>query len=134
MDETTELMRQRWLADKTIFDTDEGRIQIAINEFYESIKSYDDDIDKFRKITIMRNNIINMTDTYLKKFKNKLIMKEFYTRLKKAKKTAKNKYQQYMNEIRVIQEYKGIQENIADKLATEFVSECLKVGDDLATK
>ena len=66
-----------------------------------------------------------MMDTYLKKYDNNMIMKDFYKKLRTAKQKAIqgnkiNKYNQYMNEIRVIQEFKGIDENIADKLAEQL--------------
>ena len=106
--------------------TDEMRIQFAIDEFYESTKQYDGDSEKTVRLKLMRNNIINMMDTYLKKFDNPLIMNDFRNRLIKAKKDATignrvHKYKQYMNEIRCIQEFKGIKENIANKLAEQLI-------------
>ena len=106
--------------------TDEMRIQFTIDEFYEFTKRFDDsDPEHITKVLLMRNNLVNMMDTYLKKFNNSLITKDFYNRLKKAKKDATNngyinKYTQYMNEIRVIQEFKGIEENIVEKLAEQL--------------
>lgn len=105
--------------------TDEMRIQFAIDDFYETIKKIDDDPDNVTKILLMRNNLVNMMDTYLKKFNNPLITRDFYNRLKKAEKDATyndriNKYAQYMNEIRVLQEFKGIEENIVEKLAEQL--------------
>jgi len=105
---------------------DEEIIQININEFYEFTKHFDDhDPDHINKILLMRNNLVNMMDTYLKKFNNPLIIKEFYKLLNDAKnKSIKNgkinKYNQYMNEIRVIQEYKGMKEKLAEKLAKQL--------------
>lgn len=122
MDETENLIARQDL-------TDEMRIQFAIDEFYEYMKAFDDtDPDKITKVLLMRNNLVNMMDTYLKKFNNKLITQDFYSRLKKAKENAKhnggiNKYQQYMNEIRVIQEFKGVEENIVDKLAEQLINQ-----------
>lgn len=108
--------------------TDEMRIQFALDEFYETMKTFDGSNEKLEKICLMRNNIINITDTYLKKFNNPGIMTDFYTRLKKAKHNAIkgtliNKYTQYMNEMRVIQEFKGIRENISDKLAEQLFNQ-----------
>ena len=120
MDEETEIL----IARQDL--TDEMRIQFAIDEFYESTKKFDDtDPEHLTKILLMRNNLVNMMDTYLKKFNNPLITKDFYKRLSKAEDDAKhkgfiNKYSQYMNEIRVIQELKGVEENIADKLADQL--------------
>ena len=106
--------------------TDEMRIQFSIDDFYEFTKRFDDnDPDHVTKILLMRNNLVNMMDTYLKKFNNPEITKDFYQRLNKAEKKAINngyinKYNQYMNEIRVIQEFKGIEENIVEKLAEQL--------------
>lgn len=106
--------------------TDEMRIQFVLDELYENLKSFDGyDDDKIRRIKLLRNNVINMMDTYLKKFDNKKIMSDFYSRLIGAKLTAINngkinKYTQYMNEIRVVQEFKGIKENIAQKLGEQL--------------
>jgi hypothetical protein len=105
--------------------TDEMRIQFAVDEFYEFMKTFDGSKDKIQKARLQRNNILNMTDTYLKKFNNDNIMQDFYNRLIKAQQNAVrngrlNKYTQWMNEIRVIQEFKGIQENIAEKLADQL--------------
>ncbi|MCK4830199.1 hypothetical protein KA005_81530 [bacterium] len=116
--------------------TDEMRIQFSIDEFYEFIKRFDDsNPEHITKILLMRNNLVNMMDTYLKKFNNSLITKDFYERLKKAKDNAitgtkLNKYTQYMNEIRVIQEFKGIEENIAEKLADQVFARC-KEGEEM---
>ena len=98
--------------------TDEDRIQRGINNFYTLTEMYDEDMEKIRQLKLIRNNVINMTDTYLKKFNNSFIMEDFYKKLKNAKKNAIengyiNKYKQYMNEIRVIHEFKGIQQDIA---------------------
>ena len=109
--------------------TDEMRIQFAIDEFYEFMKSLDNyDPEKLIRALLMRNNLINMCDTYLKKFNNKLITDDFYSRLKTAKENARqnggiNKYHQYMNEVRVIQEFKGIEENIIDKLSEQLINQ-----------
>ena len=112
--------------------TDEMRIQFAIDEFYEFMKQYDGSRDKLVKARLMRNNILNMMDTYLKKFQNDLIMQDFYKRLNEATNNgASSKYSQYMNEIRVIQEFKGIEENMADKLAEQFYENCINIGEDL---
>jgi len=105
--------------------SDEMRIQFTIDEFYEITKRLENDQDKIRALKLLRNIAINMMDTYLKKYDNNMIMKDFYEKLTKAKTKAIqgnkiNKYQQYMNEIRVIQEFKGIDENIADKLAEQL--------------
>ena len=105
--------------------TDEMRIQFTLDELYENLKSFDGDDDKLRRIKLLRNNAINMMDTYLKKFDNKSIMDDFYQKLKNAKLNALNngminKYVQYMNEIRVVQEFKGIKENIAQKLGDQI--------------
>jgi len=120
MDEKTD---QQFIASLDM--TDEMRIQLAIDEFYEFTKGFDGDTDKIVRMKLIRNNIINMVHTYLKKYNNELIMKEFYERLKKAKQNAIrdnkiHKYEQFMNEIRVVQEYKGIQENIAEKLGEQL--------------
>lgn len=116
-------LQERVLAEQDI--TDEMRIQFAMDEFYENMKGFDNSIDKLRRIKLMRNNIVNMMDTYLKKFNNRLIMQEFYEKLQKAKAKATNngkinKYTQFMNEMRVMQEYKGIRENIAEKLGEQL--------------
>jgi len=116
--------------------TDEMRIQFAIDDFYEFIKRFDDsDPDHITKILLMRNNLVNMMDTYLKKFNNILITNDFYSRLKKAEKEAINngyinKYNQYMNEIRVIQEFKGIEENIVEKLAEQLFEQWKEWEED----
>lgn len=116
--------------------TDEMRIQFSIDEFYEFIKRFDDsNPEHITKILLMRNNLVNMMDTYLKKFQNSEIMKDFYERLKKARDNAidgtkLNKYIQYMNEIRVVQEFKGIEENIAEKLADQVFARC-KEGEEM---
>lgn len=120
-----------------LFETDDDRIQNKINEFYDFILSFDGTSEKILKLKIMRNNVLNMMDTYLKKFNSETITKEFYGKLKKAridsiKNNKINKYTQYMNEIRVLQEYKGIQENIASKLADDFVKKCLEIGEDVS--
>lgn len=123
MEETNELIARQDI-------TDEMRIQFAIDEFYEYIKAFDDtDPDKITRVLLMRNNLVNMMDTYLKKFNNQLILDDFYNRLDKAKEEAIddgyiNVYNQYMNEIRVIQEFKGIEENISDKLADQLFERC----------
>lgn len=106
--------------------TDEQRIQNNINKFYEKTENFTQKRDQIRKIKLLRNNIINITDTYLKKFNNKKIIEDFYKKLKEAKKQATknkkiNKYNQYMNEIRVIQEFKGIKENLANDLADQLI-------------
>lgn len=116
--------QRSWMGDKDV--TDEMRIQFALDAFYESLKGFEATNDKIRQMKLQRNNILNMTDTYLKKFNNKSINDEFYKQLKKAKKDAAkngkiNKYAQYMNEMRVVQEYKGIRENISDKLALQLI-------------
>ena len=118
-----EEQNQQYLADPNL--TDEMRIQIAIDEFYGFVKTFDGESEKVTKMKLMRNNILNMTDTYLKKFNNELILEEFRERLSDAKKKASNngkvnKYKQFMNELRVVQEYKGIQQNIAEKLAEQL--------------
>ena len=107
--------------------TDEMRIQLAIDKFYQTMEHFNQSKDHIKKVKLQRNNIVNMTDTYLKKFKNEIIIKSFYEKLKEAKNKAIkngkiNKYHQYMNEIRVIQEFKGIQENISDKLAEQLTN------------
>jgi len=106
--------------------TDEMRIQFAIDEFYEYTKQFDGSSEKITRMKLMRNNILNMMDTYLKKFDNPLIMDDFHNKMLEAKNQAtnngrRNKYLQYMNEIRVVQEFKGIKENIADKLAEQLI-------------
>lgn len=111
--------------------TDEMRIQFAIDEFYEYIKGYDGEPEKITRMKLMRNNILNIMDTYLKKFDNPLIMKDFRKRLIRAKQDATNndkilKYNQFMNEIRVVQEFKGIKENIASKLADQIFQNILR--------
>jgi len=116
--------------------TDEMRIQFAIDKFYEFMESFKKTNENVKKIKFMRNNLINMIDTYLKKFQNNLIMQNFYDRLTEAKENATvngklNKYLQCMNEIRVIQEFKGIRENIAYKLADDFINQCLETGEDI---
>lgn len=107
--------------------TDEMRIQFNIDKFYEHTENFTQKKEQIRKLKLLRNNLINMTDTYLKKYKNTLITDSFYKKLEIAKKQATNgnkinKYNQYMNEIRVVQEFKGIQdENISDKLAEQLI-------------
>lgn len=124
MPENEELnTQQRVLAEMDI--TDEMRIQFAVDELYETMKTFDGDNEKFRRIKLMRNNIVNMMDTYLKKFNNKPIMEDFYKKLERAKQQATNngrvnKYIQFMSEMRVIQEFKGIKENIAEKLGEQL--------------
>lgn len=104
--------------------TDEMRIQFAIDELYEFLKTiYDDDPDNLERVVLMRNNILNMMDTYLKKFNNPLIVDEFYKRLKKARENIKDKYQQYMNEMRVVQEFRGVEDLIVNKLAEQYFKE-----------
>jgi len=105
--------------------TDEMRIQFTIDKFYEILETFSGSNKQMLKLKILRNNLINMMDTYLKKFKNQIIMESFYKKLREAKKQATHngsisKYYQYMNEIRVIQEFKGIQEDISDKLAEQL--------------
>jgi len=105
--------------------TDEMRIQFQIDKFYEYMETFTQEQSQIRKIKLIRNNLVNMMDTYLKKFQNNLIMNSFYQKLQGAKIDSINngfinKYYQYMNEIRVIQEFKGIQENIAEKLAEQL--------------
>jgi len=116
--------------------TDEMRIQFTIDKFYENMEGFVADTDHLRKLKLLRNNLVNMTDTYLRKFKNKLIIDSFYEKLKNARNQSVkngmlNKYHQYMNEIRVIQEFKGIQENISEKLADEFIQVCIETGEDI---
>lgn len=116
--------------------TDEMRIQFAIDKFYETTEGFNRTPEQLRHLRNLRNNIINMMDTYLKKFQNQEIMDDFYKRLAEAKDEATingeiNKYHQYMNEIRVIQELLGIRENIAYKLADSYIQECLNTGEDL---
>jgi len=112
--------------------TDEMRIQFTIDKFYEKMENLNQNKpEHIRQIKILRNNLVNMTDTYIKKFKNKLILDEFYKKLKTAKEKAVrdgyiNKYVWYMNEIRVIQEMKGIQEDISEKLAEQFIQNMLE--------
>ena len=109
--------------------TDEMRIQLAIDELYEFMKTlYNDDPDNLDCVVLMRNNILNMTDTYLKKFNNPLIIKEFYKRLGQAEEGAKkdgyiNKYKQYMSEMRVVQEFRGVEDIIIDELAKQYFKE-----------
>lgn len=114
--------------------TDEDRIQMAIDEFYTVTKTLYGETERLtldEKISHMkniRNSIINITDTCLKKFNNKMIMKDFYKKLKEAKENAINngsinKYKQYMNEIRVVQEFKEVKTNISDKLAIQLFEE-----------
>ena len=120
--------------------TDEMRIQFAIDEFYENMKGFDG--EKITRVKLLRNNIINMMDTYLKKFNNQMIMKDFYKRLKEGKIKAGNngrvnKYTQFMNEIRVVQEFKGIKENLAEKLSEQLFelfkkSEVVEYGETTA--
>jgi hypothetical protein len=124
---------QQFLADPNL--TDQQRIQLNIDEFYQSMKSVTQDPEKIIQIKLMRNNIINMVDSYLKKFDNKEIMTEFYNRLKQAyniatKNNVVNKYVQYMNEIRLIQEYLGMSENIAEKLAEQLFDQWKKWEED----
>jgi len=106
--------------------TDEMRIQFAIDELYEFMKQFDGESEKVTRMKLMRNNILNMMDTYLKKFDNPLIMEDFHSKMLRAKQDATkngrvNKYVQCMNEMRVVQEFKGIKENIADKLAEQLI-------------
>jgi len=106
--------------------TDEMRIQFAMDELYEFTKQFDGEPEKVTRLKLMRNNILNMMDTYLKKFDNELIMKDFHNKMLKAKQDATkngrtNIYLQVMNEMRVVQEFKGIKENIADKLAEQLI-------------
>jgi len=115
--------------------TDAMRIQLGVDEFYEFVKNFEGETEKITRMKLMRNNILNMMDTYLKKFDNPLILKDFRQRLAKAKNNATNngriiKYNQYMNEIRVIQEFKGIKENISQKLADQIYKK-IKVFDGL---
>lgn len=119
-----EEIKERILAKQDL--TDEERIFFAIDEFYEILKTLsDDDPDKYRFIVLIRNNIINMNITYLKKFNNPLILKKFYKELKKAKENARNngkinKYKQFMNEIRVVQDFRGVEEIIINELANYY--------------
>lgn len=121
---TMEEIKERILAKQDL--TDEERIFFAIDEFYEILKTLsDDDPDKYRFIVLIRNNIINMNLTYLKKFNNPLILKKFYKELKKAKENARNngrinKYKQFMNEIRVVQDFRGVEEIIINELANYY--------------
>jgi len=106
--------------------TDEMRIQFAIDELYEFMKQFDGESEKVTRMKLMRNNILNMMDTYLKKFDNPLIMNDFHKKMREAKKNATNNgridlYLQVMNEMRAVQEFKGIKENIADKLAEQLI-------------
>ena len=106
--------------------TDETRIQFAMDEMYEFTKQFDGESEKVTRLKLMRNNILNMMDTYLKKFDNGLIMEGFHDKMLKARQDATkngklNKYLQFMNEMRVVQEFKGIKENIANKLADQLI-------------
>ena len=109
--------------------TDEMRIQLAIDELYEFMKTlYGDGPDNLERVVLMRNNILNMMDTYIKSFNNPLILKEFYDRLQKAEEQAKNNgytdtYEQCLNEMRVVQEFRGVEEIIIDKLAKQYFKE-----------
>lgn len=125
---------QQYLGDLDI--SDEMRIQFSLDEFYNSIIGFEGLPDQITKMKLRRNNLVNVMATYLKKFNNPDLMKEFYTNLKNAKEQATkkgriNKYQQYMNEIRVVQDYLKIRENLAEKVAHTIVINCLKVGEDL---
>lgn len=119
--------------------TDEMRIQFAMDEMYEFTKQFDGEPEKVTRLKLMRNNILNMMDTYLKKFDNELIMEDFHNKMLKAKQDATkngriNKYVQFMNELRVVQEFKGIKENIADKLAEQLFNTWLNseiIGEDV---
>jgi len=126
MEENNQELPQQFLADPNL--TDEQRIQFNIDEFYQMMKSFANDPDKVLQVKLMRNNIINMVDSYLRKFDNPAITKEFYRRLTIAKDHATkgnrvHKYNQYMNEIRLTQEYLGMSENIADKLAEQLFNQ-----------
>jgi len=119
--------------------TDEMRIQFAIDELYEFMKQFDGESEKVTRMKLMRNNILNMMDTYLKKFDNPLIMNDFHKKMQEAKKNATNNgridlYLQVMNEMRAVQEFKGIKENIADKLAEQLIDTWRKsevIGEDI---
>ena len=115
--------------------TDEMKIGFTVDEFYEHLKNYD--TEKMPQTKLQRNIMLNKVDSYLKKFNNEAIMNEYYERLKNAIKDATingkiHKYQQFLNEIRVVQEYLGIRENISEKLAEDFINQCFEVGEDLA--
>ena len=119
--------------------TDEMRIQFAMDEMYEFTKQFDGEPEKITRLKLMRNNILNQMDTYLKKFDNELIMEDFHAKMLGAKQDATkngrlNKYLQFMNEMRVVQEFKGIKENIADKLADQLFNMWLNsevIGEDV---
>ena len=100
-------------------------IQLWIDKFYEINEKFTGQRDQFNHLRNIRNNIKNKMDSYLKTFRNQPIMDDFYTQLIQARNDATiqgklNRYKQYMNEIRVIQEFKGIQDNITEKLADQL--------------
>ena len=115
---------QTYLGEKDL--TDEMRIQFAIDELYAFLVSFEPTKKNIRKAWSMRNNIKNMSESNLKKYKNDLIITEFSEQLKKAKEKAikdgiLNKYKQWMNEIGVFQDYKGINVNIVDILSNQLI-------------
>ena len=89
--------------------SDEEKINSAISKFYDDANSINDDNvdDVIERLHARRNVIINMMQVYLAKFNNKLITDDFDKALDKAKKDATDngklyKYDQYLNEIRVV--------------------------------
>lgn len=129
-----EQRQQKYIGDVDL--TDEMRIQFSLDEFYNSMIGFEGLPDQLTKMKLRRNNLVNVMATYLKKYNNPELMKEFYINLKKAKEQATkkhriNKYEQYMNEIRVVQDYLKIRENLAEKVAHTIVQNCISVGEDL---
>jgi hypothetical protein len=109
--------------------SDEMQIKFAISDFYERANSINNTNSQevIGTLKARRNVIVNMMQVYLSKFDNKIIMDDFATALKKAKKEAikdgkLHKYPQVLNEIRAVGVFLGIRQNIADKLAEQLLT------------
>lgn len=115
--------------------TEEQRIQIWIDNFYALNEEFTGENAQFKRMRNIRNNIINKMESYLKTFRNNPILDEFKDSLKKAKTDAihnnkLNRYHQYFNEVRVAQEFKSIEENLAEKLGEQLFDEWKKWADE----
>lgn len=107
--------------------SDEDKINSAISKFYDDANSINDDNvdDVIERLKARRKVIINMMQVYLAKFNNKLIVDDFDKALNNAKKDATEnekcyKYDQYLNEIRVVGTFLGIREKISEKLGDQL--------------
>jgi len=115
--------------------TETQRIQQWIDKFYENNEQFTGETLQFKRMRNIRNNIINKMESYLKTFRNQPIMDDFKKQLQQAYNDAisngkLNRYKQYFNEIRVVQEFKAIEENLAEKLGEQYFQEWKKWADE----